>query len=388
MYYFYTSAIVLICFSLGVLCLLVHENARITGRDKRLLYLTYCLIAISGLSEYCGVMLSGRRELSRNLILFIKTIDYVMTPMAGGALILQLRLKNRWNWFMGALIVFNTILQVINPLTGWMVTVDENNVYHHGPLYTLYFGMCLMTIGVVIIQFFLYGRAFRRQNRKSLNAIMFLILIGIAMQELSDDEARVSYLALTMGAALIFIHYVEFGAQTMDDNLRKQQIQLDTDALTGVYSRFAYNLALRELDAAGQLPADLVAFTVDINGLKKVNDSMGHEAGDELICGAASCVTSALCRNGRCYRTGGDEFVVLARMEREKADSAIERLNRHAAGWSGELVQTLSLSTGYALAADNSDLTAEKLVVEADKAMYEAKAEYYQKAGRDRRRRG
>lgn len=387
MFSFYTSTTLLVWLSLGVLSLLVYENARIQARDKRILFLTYLLIAVSALAEYCGVLLSGRENISGKLILIIKTLDYILTPMAGGAIILQLRLKNRWNWFLGGLIAVNTLIQLLNPLTGWMVQVDESNAYHHGPLYPLYLSMCFIVIGVVILQFFLYGLSFRRQNRKSLNAILILILVGIMMQELSGGDRRTSYLALTIGAALIFIHYVEFGAQSMDDSLRKQQIQLDTDALTGVYSRLAYTLALSELDAAGTLPKDLVVFTVDINGLKKVNDQMGHEAGDELIRGAAACITNTFCQNGRCYRTGGDEFVVLAQMPRETVTSANDRLQQEAAQWHGENVQTLSLASGYALAAENTELSAEKLVVEADKAMYAAKAAFYRQVGMDRRAR-
>ena len=383
---FYTSTIILVCLSLGVLSLLVHENARIQRRDKRLLYLTYLLIAIAALAEYCGVFLSGKEGISSKALLIIKMIDYIVTPMAGGAIILQLRLQNKWNWFLVSLIGANTLLQLLSPLWGWMVRVDENNVYHHGPLYPLYIGMCMTVICVVIFQFLLYGRSFRRQNRKSLYAILLLILIGVAMQELSDAMVRTSYLALMIGAALIFIHYVEFGAQALEDDLQKQKIQLDTDALTGVYSRFAYALALKELDREGTLPEELVAFTVDINGLKQVNDQLGHEAGDELICGAADCIKAALCKNGRCYRTGGDEFVVLALMEEEKVRDALAQLRRETTKWRGETLRTLSVSAGYALASKNKGLSAEKLVGVADKAMYEAKAAYYRNSGRDRRR--
>jgi len=382
---FYTSVIYLIWLALGALCLLVYENARIQGRDKRLLYLTYLLIAVSALAEYCGVLFNGRTELPRGALLAVKIMDYILTPLSGCAIILQLRLKNRWNILLCCVIAANTVMQLLNPLTGWMVTVDESHLYHHGPLYPLYFITCIVTIGIVILQFFLYGRSFHRQNRKSLYAILLLVIIGILMQELSNGQVRTSYIALTFGAALIFIHYVEFGAQAMDDDLKRQQIQLDTDALTGVFSRFAYNYALQEFNEAGALPTNLAAFTVDINGLKKVNDTLGHEAGDELICAAAACITSALCSNGRCFRTGGDEFVVLAQMDREKAEAAIDRLQRETELWSGEYASKLSVSTGYALAADNEGISAEKLVVEADKAMYEAKAAYYHQVGRDRR---
>jgi len=90
---------------------------------------------------------------------------------------------------------------------------------------------------------------------------------------------------------------------------------------------------------------------------------------------------------GRCYRTGGDEFVILAQMGRERAAAAIEQLNRETAAWHGKSVQTLAMSAGFALAEDHRDISAEKLVSEADKAMYEAKAAFYRQSGMDRRSR-
>ena len=50
--------------------------------------------------------------------------------------------------------------------------------------------------------------------------------------------------------------------------------------------------------------------TIDINGLKVVNDTLGHAAGDELICGAADCISKTFEKSGTCYRTGGGGGVV------------------------------------------------------------------------------
>ena len=92
---------------------------------------------------------------------------------------------------------------------------------------------------------------------------------------------------------------------------------------------------------------------------------------------------------GNCYRTGGDEFVVLTTMNREEAEQGLQLLKMGTEQWRGDAVKSLSVSAGYALAEENEEegLTAEMLVMESDKAMYEAKAAYYQKAGRNRRKR-
>ena len=387
MFSYYSAITFLSLASLGILCLLVHENARIPHEDKGLLDLTYLLIALSAMAEYCGVRFSGNGAVTPQAMRFIKFLDYTCTPLAGWALVLQMRLKNRWNKALAGIIIFNTLLQFVSIFTGWMVTVDAHNHYAHGPLYPLYLGICIFIILTVLMQFILYGRSFRRQNRKSLYAVVILVLIGVIMQECSNGEIRSSYIALTLGASLLFIHSAEFSSQEMDNHLKIQKIQIETDAMTGVYSRHAYAAALKELDAAGKLPDDFVAFTVDINGLKPINDRLGHEAGDELICGAADCITKVLCKNGRCYRTGGDEFVVLTRMTRDEARGALRQLRKAGKDWQGNMLRSVSLSAGYAIAKDYEGVSAEKLVVAADKKMYEAKAAYYSKPGNERRKR-
>lgn len=384
---YYTSIILLSWLALGVLSVLIRENDRLTKSDKKLLYLTYALIAVSALAEWCGVQLDGRTDVPKWILVFVKTADYILTPLAGGALVVQMRLENRWRNAMLGILAANAVLQAVSAFTGWMAVVDEAHHYSHGPLYGLYMGLCLAIIAIVIIEFILYGRSFRRQNRLSLYAIMLLVVIGIAIQEALPGDNRTSYISLALGAALMFIHYSEYSQLALDDTVSEQQAQIDTDVLTGLFSRNAYSRTLKRLDEAGPLPKDLAAFTIDINGLKAVNDSLGHEAGDELIRGAAACIVNAFGTGRSCYRTGGDEFVVLTPMSREEAGDAIKALDQETRRWRGDKVKSLSVSAGFALSQDFDELTSEALVRESDKAMYKAKAAYYRKAGRDRRNR-
>lgn len=388
MFSYYTSVLLLCWMALGVLCVLVREDGQIQRTDKRMFYVTYALIACSALAEWLGVQLNGRADMPGWPLVAVKCIDYMLTPMAGGAVVRQMKLKNRWGKALVAILVGNLLFQVVAAFNGWMVTLDANNHYTHGPLYFVYVLAYLAIILVIVVQFILYGRVFQRQNRASLYAIMLLVVAGIAMQEFWGGEHRTAYLALTMGAALMYIHLTAFSRQSMDEHLQAQQVQITTDALTGLLSRRAYNDSLLVYDAAGSVPEGLAAFAIDINGLKQVNDTLGHMAGDEVIRGAAECIDAVFGESGQCFRTGGDEFVVLADdMNRTSADVALSRLTRQTRAWSGKLVKEVCLAAGFALAADHPGLSVEKLVGMADQAMYDAKAEYYRRQGHDRRRR-
>lgn len=384
---YYTVVTALCLMSLGALAVLVWENNRMATRDKRLFYLTYALIAFSTLVEWWGGMLDGATGLPEWALPAVKCVDYIVKPMAGGALVAQMHPHDRWLTTLIGVLVLNTVVQVASVFNGWMVVVDGQGHYAHGILYPAYLTACLAVVILVTVESVIYGRGFSRQNRVSLCVVMLFVVAGIAMQVLLPLKPKAVCVAMAMGSSLMFIRYAEFSSLEMDERLVAQRAQIDTDALTGVLSRQAYTRELASYDEAGSLPEDLVAFAVDINGLKQVNDTLGHEAGDELIVGAARCLKASFGGASRCYRTGGDEFVVLAHMSGEEAEEMLRRLERETRAWRGRLVSGVTLSVGHALASECEDGIAERLVREADLAMYAAKAAYYRDIGRDRRQR-
>jgi diguanylate cyclase (GGDEF)-like protein len=384
---YYTAITMLCLMSLGTLVVLAWENDRTPVSDKRLLYLTYALIALSLLIEWFGGWCDGRADLPTWVLPTVKCVDYIVKPMAGEMLVAQMRLRNRWRAALVGILVVNAVVQVVALLNGWMVVMDANGFYSHGILYPAYLTTCFAVVALVTVEGILYGRSFRRQNWLSLAVVMLFVLAGIAMQSLLPTRPKAVCVAMTMGASLMYIRSVEFSSLVMDERLAAQREQIDTDPLSGVLSRHAYTQALATLDAAGSLPDDLVVFVADINGLKRINDSIGHEAGDEMIRGAAQCLEAAFGSSSRIYRTGGDEFVVMHHMSRDEAEGMQARVKWETLSWTGDLIPGVTLSCGHALAADCKGATAEELVREADLAMYDAKAAYYQSAGRDRRRR-
>lgn len=207
---------------------------------------------------------------------------------------------------------------------------------------------------------------------------MGLVLIGIVLQEAFASHFRTAYLSMAFGASLLYIHYLEYAQIDAEDHINKQSELLHRDSLTRLFSRYAYSKALTGYDENGALPEDLVVFSIDINGLKDANDTFGHAAGDELIRGAADCIHKVFDSCGLCYRTGGDEFIVLAHADRAMCESLIQQLADNAAAWDGDLIHRLSLSAGYALASDHEGVSAEKLIIFADEGMYAQKKRFYQ----------
>ena len=381
---YYTAISVIVWLALLILCTLVYENDRISTRNKKIFYLTYVLIFIASLAEWVGVYISGITGIPTVCLRIVKCIDYILTPIAGAALVGQMRLRNVWTKILNVVILFNTLIQLVSFFTGWMTKVDEKHYYHHGPLYIIYIGEYVIVLLLVIILFLNYGKNFRKQNRLSIYLVMVFMLVGIIMQEGLGKDVRTAYLAMTIGATLMFIHSTEYSLQKKDDELLEQRIQIKTDALTGLLSRYAYNNALDKYTT--DMPESLVAFSIDINGLKRVNDTLGHEAGDELICGAAACIKNVFDEVGSCYRTGGDEFIVLASMSKNEAVKCVQDIEKLTKNWTGSLVDSLALSVGYAVLEEHKDCNCSELIQVADKQMYMAKDEYYRTTKIDRRK--
>lgn len=158
----------------------------------------------------------------------------------------------------------------------------------------------------------------------------------------------------------------------------------NTDALTRFYNRRAYEADIMSMPEIPQ-EKEFCYISADLNGLKAVNDSLGHAAGDEIIQGAADCLRRCLGGFGKLYRTGGDEFVGIIYADENKLHDILADLKETVSEWSGNLVGSLSLSVGSAAKAEHPDSTVMELSKIADKRMYEEKSSYYKSRGIDRR---
>ncbi|ONM48127.1 GGDEF domain-containing protein [Nocardia donostiensis] len=156
---------------------------------------------------------------------------------------------------------------------------------------------------------------------------------------------------------------------------RRAQFQADHDMLTGLLNRSAL---LRTLDRNQETWAQrpLCVLFIDLDGFKMVNDSYGHAVGDELIANAASRIRHTVRRDDAVARYGGDEFVIVAPLDRQEAIGLAERLigafMRPFELSAGEV--PITASVGLACGGPRSSVAGvHDLIRDADAAMYHAK---------------
>ena len=379
---YYTAFLIVVVLALALLSVLVSQNKRIKKEDKGTLYLTYAFVALAAFSEWFALFLNGKSTTPVWLLRLFKFFDYTLTPAAGGIIILQFRRKIPKFFIPTVFIVlgFNLIFQFVCLFNNWMISIDESITYTHGKLYYLYIVFYVVIILLAGVAFGLYGSTFRRQNRISLYCILAFVLAGIAIQIVFS--VRTAYIALTIGLISLFIYNTEFTQMLADDQIEEQKILITTDPLTGIHNRYAFEKDIAEV----KLAENFVVFSIDINGLKVANDSFGHLAGDELICGTAKVISEVYNKYGECYRTGGDEFIALSYISEEDIKKSIDELNKKVREWSGKLIGKMSLSIGYASTKEFPTYSIDGLISVADHRMYTNKSRYYIEHGIERRK--
>lgn len=155
----------------------------------------------------------------------------------------------------------------------------------------------------------------------------------------------------------------------------------NTDELTKCFNRHAYEKDINDLE----LNAEWIYISMDLNGLKHVNDSYGHAAGDELICAAADCMKNSFSEYGKVYRIGGDEFVVITK-NIGRFEEVLRNFERSVEEWRGKYVDSMTVSYGYVFSSEKKWNSVYDIAKAADKRMYESKANFYCEKERDRRK--
>ncbi len=212
--------------------------------------------------------------------------------------------------------------------------------------------------------------------RHNLNSLIVVPVIShegriVALLSVDNPKQRIYAQSIIQPISSFFLDCLE--KQKTIEKLYKLSF---TDGLTGMKNSHAFLEAVKELEAAP--PKSCGIAYVDINGLKTVNDTEGHDAGNLLILSCAKVLKEIFDQNA--YRTGGDEFIVVVPNCNEndfiqnlaliKEKAKFEKDLKVAIGHSWTNITTNGLS---------------KYIQEADAAMYLDKKAFYTSTGLDRR---
>jgi diguanylate cyclase (GGDEF)-like protein len=216
---------------------------------------------------------------------------------------------------------------------------------------------------------------FRFEPRGMVLGTAFILAMFAACAIVPDPSAALEHRqALVATAALVISIVILSGALVESDRAHRRRSTLDP--LTGLFNRNALEQRLGELDGQPCNPAEGLshAFLLcDLDHFKRVNDQLGHAAGDAVLQDVAYTMRSALRAGDSIYRVGGEEIlVVLPGAGREDAVEISERLCNEVRERRPVGVQ-VTVSIGVAVSEPDL-VDTEDLIARADAALYAAKA--------------
>lgn len=169
-----------------------------------------------------------------------------------------------------------------------------------------------------------------------------------------------------------------FRQQTIIQNLANKYVH---DPLTGLYNRRGFYREIRQIYkrcAEEGLPFKLLS--IDLNGLKTINDTYGHADGDIAILTLSDTLQAVSGKHDCCARFGGDEFVVAGAVDGELTGSVLaQRIKERLQAFdeSSGKPYSVNASIGMVTLIPDSVISLEEVLKEADMLMYEEKAKHY-----------
>ena len=189
---------------------------------------------------------------------------------------------------------------------------------------------------------------------------------------MNQDHDKVSFLHIAAAIGFLATLILWLENKRLSSLLEEAAI----DHLTGIPTRRHLMRNLKRLEVGGDRSLPLAVLIIDANGLKETNDKHGHKAGDRLLQVIAEMLIENVRPNDIFGRLGGDEFIiVLPNTSLEGAERVATRL--HTACANSYFKYPVSVSIVIAVREDSSK-TIDRVIHEADQAMYRAKAEYKQ----------
>ena len=275
-----------------------------------------------------------------------------------------------------------------------MVDVSMDHIREQQTRFTLIYCMILVAITIAISLLSIWA-----VNRAIIHPINLLSSAAAHYSAQQDDNSELDHLPIKSKDEIQSLYssllkmvqntrsYIDSLKETKQE-LTKTRIEADEmnelahkDALTGVGSKLAYDqqkLILTEEMRQGKARYGIVM--IDMNDLKKMNDTYGHERGNDAIRNICSLICDVFAHSP-VYRFGGDEFVVVVKgRDYDNIEELVQKFHEAAQASGGRPWKKVNAAIGYALYSGED--TVEDVFRSADHLMYEQKKEM--KAGKTR----
>ena len=360
----------------GLMMVLIYSNSRnirMAFYDERLYFRLCHLNLILCVMELIATLIDGKTfagamgfNIIFNSLLFLGNcyfmiIWYQFVVYKVNGKVLKFRFKDM---IPLAFPLFFGLLAVVNLFTPVMFEIGPDNVYHRLPLAGYSFVATYVFLFYTVLYVIMNTS---KGNRFFLEPVLIFtipILLGSVIQLMSYGISLI-YITEAFGLTCLYI-YMQNEASLLD-------------SLTKLYNREYLTRYIKAFEASNDKTYLLGGLMVDVNRFKEINDRFGHEEGDRALMYISNILKSATSERDLISRYGGDEFVILSKVDMPKdleplQDRILEELKEFNA--THDTPYELSISIGYGVMdpyVDSSD-DFMKLI---DSRMYKDKEDYY-----------
>ncbi len=272
-----------------------------------------------------------------------------------------------WNWFCKVDLIQIAVC-ILLQLTG-IADLRET-------LWTTHVMMCVLT-AIILIQSHLLIKNGTHSRMIKIHLACIMICCLTLLLDIIGFYSD-AWNANTFGRFGFLLYITVLGLASTKESATLMKMGLEanayqklayTDQMTGMNNRTCFNIDFSHLS---KNPEDIAIIDFDLNNLKYTNDTLGHSAGDLYIKNCAAIIYEIFNGIGKCYRVGGDEFVVLIKkastidMTHYMAmlESSVDACNRENKNLK------MQIAYGYAIFTANTDKNLEDTYNRADKMMY------------------
>ena len=373
----YTVTITICVLSMIILAIDVGKNTILNKDDIKWFRITFILAALGAICEYLGVLADKTNFCSPKIHWFITFSEFCISPYLGVCLARSSGMKHSIR-FMLLFMTINVVIEIVSIFTGIVFYIDSSGIFHRGPVYASYLIFCAIDFGYVLFVFILIG--IRSKLRYLINILLItsIMIVGNVANAI-DGSINSGYMSICVTATLLYILVQTILRHLMIETINMEKDISNHDALTKVMSRVSFENKIRDFDKEISAQADSLEFAIcecDLNNLKIVNDSFGHDSGDAYIIGCCKTICDIF-KHSPVFRIGGDEFVAILQNDDyeniERLKQIVDDVTRSEITKDCPLVEKKSFAAGFAVYDSTSDKCFNDVMKRADTEMYENK---------------
>ncbi len=262
-------------------------------------------------------------------------------------------------------LIINMVINIATYWTGWIFYIDSQGQYYRGDYFYVQLVINMFYYILLIIAIFINDDDYDSDDIILLSSIFALPVIAIIIQITFPKY----YLIWVTAALSLMLYYIFL-----------RELQFKFDLTSGIKNRRAFTNKMLQLNKSKRNTAIVV---MDLNDLKKINDSRGHDEGDEIIHKSAKFLQESFDNVGTPYRIGGDEFSVLCvNSSKDQVEAALDKLHNLLEEYNSVNDLKIVFGYGYHFYTGNENIF--EVFESADKKMYQHKAKIKGYYGRRR----